>query len=254
MRTTLDPATRTLLGNSRRRVPAAVVALTGAVLIGVVALVLVLLAAWPSGDSTPALPPAALDPTPSVAAAPAEANTDGPLVLPQPMGAVEGVAVGFPATPGGAVAAAYAYSRLASSLDATATLRALEQVADPAAGWLAAQRTAIADGVAAQRSALGLAPVGPSEGATLTITPAGFQFVGRPGPRSATVLTLAVLSGTAVDGTRTSGSLVLRWELRWDGDRWRATRPHVTDQYDNLVAVPLTSDAVAKGWREARGG
>jgi hypothetical protein len=127
-------------------------------------------------------------------------------------------------------------------------------VADPQSNWLTAQRTAIADGVASQRSALGLAPVGPSDGATLVITPSGFQFVGRPTAQSATVLTLVVLSGTAVDGTRTSGSLVLRWQLRWDGDRWRATQPHVTDRYDDLVAVPLTSDAVAKGWREARGG
>lgn len=175
-------------------------------------------------------------------------------MLPQPMGSVEAVPVGFPATPSGAVAAAYAYSRLATSLDADATLRTLEQVAEPTSGWLAAQRTAIADGVAAQRAALGLAPVGPSDGATLTITPVGFQFVGRPDSRSATVLTLAVLSGTALDGTRTSGSLVLRWDLHWDGDRWRAIRPYVADQYDDLAAVPLTSDAVAKGWREARGG
>lgn len=253
MRTTLDPATRTLLGDRRRRVPAAAGALAGATLVAVVAFVLVLRVAWPGGHSAPASVPAAVDPTPSAAAS-AVAATDGPMFLPQPTDAVEGVPVGFPATPGGAVAAAYAYSRLATSLDAGATLRTLEQVADPASGWLPVQRSAIADGVAAQRAALGLAPVGPSDGATLTITPAGFQFVGRPGPQSASVLTLAVLSGTAVDGTRTSGSLVLRWELRWDGDRWRATRPHVTDQYDNLVAVPLTSDAVAKGWREARGG
>jgi hypothetical protein len=176
------------------------------------------------------------------------------LVLPQPTGTVDGVPIGFPATPPGAVASAYAYTRIASSLDAAATLTALEQVADPATGWLTAQRTAIADGVADQRAALGLSPVGPTDGATLTITPAGFQFVGRAGQGSATVLTLAVLSGTAVDGTRTSGSLVLRWDLRWDGDRWRATRSYIADGYDDLVAVPLTSDAVAKGWREARGG
>lgn len=254
MRATLDPATRALFGDSRRRVPAAAVVLASVALLALLALVLILRATWPSGEGTPAAVPPAVDPTPSVAPAPAVGGAEGPLVLPQPTGTVEGVPVGFPATPSGAVAAAYAYSRLATSLDAAATLRVLEQVSDPTSGWLAAQRTAIADGVAAQRAALGLAPVGPSDGATLTITPAGFQFVGRPDSRSTSVLTLAVLSGTAVDGTRTSGSLVLRWELRWVGDRWRAIRPHVTDQYEELVAVPLTSDAVAKGWREARGG
>ncbi len=254
MRTTLDPTTRSLLDDRRGRAPAAIVGLAGAALVGVVVFVLVLRAAWPSNGSPQASPAAVADPTPGVAPATVVPANAGPLMLPQPTGAVEGVPIGFPATPSGAVAAAYAYSRLATSLDAAATLRALEQVADPTSGWLSAQRTEIADGVAAQRSALGLAPVGPSDGATLMITPAGFQFVGRPGPRSSTVLTLAVLSGTAVDGTRTSGSLVLRWELRWDGTRWRAIRPHVTDQHDALVAVPLTSDAVAKGWREARGG
>ncbi len=254
MRTTLDPGARALLGDRPRRGPYAVVGLAGAALVTALLLALIVRASWPGGDGAPVAAPAAAEPTPSTTPAAEPVPLAGSLLLPQPSGTVDGVAIGFPATPAGAVAAAYAYTRIATSLDAAATLRALEQVADPGSGWLAQQRTAIADGVAAQRTSLGLAPVGPSESATLTLTPAGYQLDGKPGARSATVLTLAVLSGTAVDGTRTSGPLVLRWDLRWDGDRWRAVRPHITDDDTDLAAVPLTSDAVAKGWREARGG
>ena len=206
MKTTLDPSTRALLAPGQRRGPTTIAALAGTTgLVVAVVLLLGVRAVWPSGQD-PSSPSGAVEATPMATATPPEATRGGPLLLPQPTGTVDGVLTGFPATPAGAVAAAYAYSRVATSLDAAATLRALEQIADPATRWLTTERTAIADGVAAQRSALGLAPIGPSDGATLVISPAGFQFVGRPDARSATVLTLAVLSGTAVDGTRTSAS------------------------------------------------
>ncbi|WP_156869635.1 hypothetical protein [Sporichthya polymorpha] len=250
----MDPGARALLGDRPRRGLSAVIALTGSTLVAVLALGLILRAAWPGNDDAPAAAPAVAEPMPSTTPAPRIPAAGEPLLLPQPTGTMDGVAIGFPATAAGAVAAAYAYTRIATGLDAAATLRALEQVAEPRAGWLAQQRTAIADGVAAQRASLGLAPVGPSESATLTLTPAGYQFEGKPGTTTATVLTLAVLSGTAVDGTRTTGPIVFRWDLRWDGERWRAIRPHVDEAVADLAAVPLTSEAAAKGWREARGG
>lgn len=131
-------------------------------------------------------------------------------------------------------------------------------MADPAAGWFAAERDRLADGLVAQRAGLGLPAVGPAGVASVTVTPSGYlrRDVTGPAlaPESLTVLTLNVVSAVAADATRTTGTVVLRWALRWDGDRWLATELYSDDHDDDLAVTPLTSEARAAGWEVARGG
>lgn len=259
-----DPATVELLGGRPKRWPAvlaaAVVTAVGA------AAVAGALALWSvAGDTerseaatqadqraAPAEPPApAIDP----AMAP---RAEAVLTLPQPTGHEGDVPLGYPRSVAGAVAAAYGYSRLATGLDVDRTLRAVEALADPAAGWFPAERDRLADGLVAQRAGLGLAAVGPAGGASVTVTPSSYQVRDRAGPAlagdSLTVLTLNVVSAVAADATRTTGTVVLRWALRWDGDRWLATELYSDDRHDDLALTPLTSAARSAGWEVARGG
>lgn len=176
------------------------------------------------------------------------------LALPQPTAYLDGVPIGYPRTTAGAVAAAYGYSRIASGLDIDLTLRAIELIADPTAGWFGRARTELADGLVAQRRGLGLAAVGSPAGASLTITPAGYQVIDQATPGQVHVLTLNVVSARATDGTRTSGTVVLDWKLRWDGQRWRATAPYDGDAHDAIAVTPLTTAARDAGWQVAHGG
>jgi hypothetical protein len=173
--------------------------------------------------------------------------------LPQPTTYVNGVPVGYPRSSVGAIAAAYGYSRIASGLDVEATLRAIEFMADPSGAWFPRQRDELGDGLVAQRTALGLSAVGPTAGASLTITPASYQLLSN-GAGQAHVLTLNIVSGIAVDGARTSGTVVLDWALRWIGDRWRVVAPYDGGDHDTLAVAPMTSAARALGWQEASGG
>lgn len=255
-----------LLDTRPRRGP--IVAAVAAVLVLCVALAagLAVLGSLLLGDRTGAERAAPAGPPPAPAAAPEPAVTvaDRPLELPQPTGYRDGVPVGFPRTVPGAVAAAYGYSRVATGLDVQATLRALEQIAAPDSGWLPAERARLADGLVAQRGTLGLPPVGSAGQATIDVTPSGYQLadpdpdpdpdLDRRAPTAVTVLTLNVVSARAADGTRTSGTLAFRWDLRWDGSGWRAVRTFLHDRDTAIAVTPLTSAAAAAGWKDARGG
>lgn len=179
-----------------------------------------------------------------------------PMKLPQPTGHLGAVPTGYPQTLQGAVAAAYGYSRIATSLDAATALRTVDTIADPASGWFnQAKHDEAVAGVIAQRQKLGLAPAGPTGGASLAVTPSGYQILRGPTSTAANVLTLNIISLVAADGTTTSsGLLVYRWALRWDGNRWRASAVYLTDADQTLAVTPLTAAARGKGWREADGG
>jgi hypothetical protein len=208
-----------------------------------------------SHSTARAIPPA------SAPAPPVTADHDGVpperLALPQPTGYVRGVPIGYPHSTGGAIAAAYGYSRIASGLDVDATLRAIEFLADPSGDasdeWFARARDELADGLVAQRTGLGLSAVGPAAGASLSITPAGYQVLDDSAARLR-VLTLNIVSAVALNGTRTSGTVVLDWNLRWIGDRWRVVAPYDRRDHDTVAVAPLTSTARAAGWQEASGG
>lgn len=196
-------------------------------------------------------------PTPPVAAqlpAPEAPTGSETLYLPQPTGYTDGVPTGYPHTLPGAVAAAYGYSRIASGLDVETTLQTVEAFVDPASGWFPRARGKLADGLIAQRRDLGLPTVGPVGSASLTVAPAGYQFLGAPGSDAPTVLTLNVLSAVAADGTRTSGVVVLRWPLRWAGEQWLVTGMYSAPQDAALAVTPSTTQAQAQGWQVARGG
>jgi hypothetical protein len=192
--------------------------------------------------------------TDSIRAARAAPAPPADLTLPQPSGYTDGVPVGYPDTEAGAVAAAYGYSRIATGLDVPATLRTVEAFADPASGWFARSRAQIADALVAQRQELGLAASGPDTGAVLNVNPSGYQIAAPLSAGRITVLTLDVISGQSTSGTVTSGQVVLRWALHWAGNRWLVTQLFADKHDDSLAAVPFTSDAQAKGWREATGG
>lgn len=176
------------------------------------------------------------------------------LDLPQPTGWLGAVPTGYPRTLPGAVAAAYGYSRVASGLDVADADRAVATFSDPASGWFdQARQDEVATGVIAQRKALGLAAIGPTGAASVSVTPSSFQ-VRSAGPYAATVLTLNVVSMTGADGTSSTGLLVYRWPLRWDGTRWLVTSVYVDDADQALAVTPLTAQARMAGWTVAHGG
>lgn len=250
---TRDSAARELLGGQPRRWPLAV---AGILIVAVV--VATLLAAFAVADrfgddqGGSAAPAANLPTAPE--SPPVSAPASEALVLPQPTSYNGIVPLGYPQSVPGAVAAAYGYSRIATGLDVEATLHAIEKLADPATAWYGRQRDALADGLVEQRRSLGLPPVGPVTSASLSVTPSGYQLLGRATSGTASVLTLNIVSATATDGTRTSGTVVLRWDLRWDGVRWLATRMYSDSEHDALAVTPLTSQARALGWQVATGG
>lgn len=206
------------------------------------------------GDRTSAARPVA--PPPVTASVPPsdEPSTTGPIHLPQPTSYVDGVPTGYPRTIAGAIAAAYGYSRVASGLDVETTLGAVEAFADPAAEWFAPARATLADGLVAQRRELGLAPVGSTGSANLTVTPTAYRVEDSSDLDSPTVLTLNVLSAVSADGARTSGVVVLRWPLRWDGTRWLVTGIYSSPDDAALAVTPSTTQAQHVGWKVARGG
>ncbi len=251
-----DPVVRDLLGGRPRRWPFVLAGAAAAlIVVGLTALVVVLVADAAGEPDRQARVETSTAPTPEsrpTAAAPVPRR--GVLDLPQPTGYVHGVPVGYPRTVPGAVAAAYGYSRRATGLNVDETLRAIEVMADPTAGWFEHQRSDLADSVVSQREGLGLAPVGPTGSAMVSTTPAGYQIRGQPTQTSVTVLTLNIASTVAANGERTSDVIVLRWPLRWDGSRWRVTELYVNRADEKYKATPLTSEASAKGWKVARGG
>ncbi|WP_344607081.1 hypothetical protein [Sporichthya brevicatena] len=231
----------------------------GALVLSTAVVAVIVLASTNDGVDRELDPPSAaatstpvVEPTPPAAEAGVSART---LALPQPTHYEGGVPRGYPNTVVGAIAAAYGYSRLASGLDLDATLTAIEAMADPEAGWFATERSAMADGLVAQRAGLGLPPVGPAGTVSLTLTPAGYQVLDREaGAGTATVLTLNLVSARATDGTRTTGPVVLEWNLRWDGTRWLVTSRYDRGTHEHLARIPLTTQAEAAGWKAASGG
>lgn len=175
------------------------------------------------------------------------------LALPQPTGYADGIPAGYPNTQLGAVAAAYGYSRIATGLDVQATLRTLEHLADPTTDWFARSRAEIADGLVDQRKDLGLPPTGSAGMALINVTPSAYR-VETTGPRGVTVLILNQVSAESTNGAMTSGTVVFRWALRWDGARWVVGERFTDPRDDKLAAVPFTSTAAANGWKAARGG
>lgn len=244
-----DPMASVLLGGRPKRWPIAVATVGTAGLIGSVLAIGLALARGYADSADAAAPPIVTAAAPSPAPAPSAT-----LNLPQPTGYVGIVPMGYPRTAAGAIAAAYGYSRIASGLDVDRTLAAIELLADPATGWFAAQRDVLADGLVAQRRELGLSPVGPTAAAALQLSPAEYQLLGTPTADAAHVLTLNIVSGTAVDGTHTTGTIVLDWDLRWDAGRWVVSRTYCDNAHDNLAVTPLTTDARALGWQVAHGG
>jgi hypothetical protein len=175
------------------------------------------------------------------------------LALPPPTGYTGGVLTGYPRSTAGATAAAYGYSRIASGLDVEGTLQAIQSISDPASGWFTGHRAAMADSLVAQRRGLGLPPQGPAGMAQLTVEPASYR-IEHVTADSATVLTLNILSAESAEGTMTSGTLVLRWVLHWNGSRWLVTAPYSSAADDRIAVTPLTSAAESVGWKVARGG
>jgi hypothetical protein len=196
----------------------------------------------------PAKVPAATSPVTASGQAP-----EPELVLPQPTTYAGGIPSGFPRTEAGAVAAAYGYSRIATGLDVNTTLRTLETLSDPASGWFLRSRPQIADGLVAQRKSLGLPANGPVGSALIDVHPSGYR-IDRSADAGVTVLTLNVVDTQRTDGTSATGTVVFRWALRWDGTRWLANQTYLDDSYAPLAVTPMTSQAVAKGWKVARGG
>ncbi|MGQ0846804.1 MAG: hypothetical protein ACT4QF_22015 [Sporichthyaceae bacterium] len=247
-------ATDALRRPSSRRIALAV-GVSAVLVAGLFALLLTALSVFGPGErGTPAAVPA---PAP-VVDAPAESVTDDALgddelVLPQPGEYVGGVPVGFPRSDAGAVAAAYGYSRIATGLDVQGTLDALKTISAADSGWFARARPQIADGLVAQRKSLGLPAVGSTCSALINVTPSGYR-IDRESDGTTTVRTLNVISTQAADGTTSTGTVVFRWALRWDGDQWLAVRTFLDEADEALAVAPFTSAAHSKGWKVARGG
>ena len=250
-----DPAARELLGGSPRRWPVVLLAVVSSlVLLSVLAVGRMaadgLSERGVEGAAVP-LPSPVEAPPPVPEVAP---DQRGVLSLPQPTAYEGAVPIGYPRSEFGAIAAAYGYSRVASGVDVAATLDAIGSMADPSSGWFARERDSLADGLVEQRRGLGLPPTGPAMSAALSVTPSGYQVLGRSTANEVRVLTLNVISASGIDGARTTGVVVLDWALRWDGLRWMATRMFSNNEYDALAVTPLTSEARSLGWQVAQGG
>jgi hypothetical protein len=223
--------------------------LIGAVAVGtVLGAVLTVQATAGHGHTSAATKPPAAAPTNAVPQ-PVTQPVAAPLTLPSATAYIGDVPTGFPQTLPGAIAAAYGYSQVGTSLDVATALRTVESIADPARGWFtAALRDQASAGVIAQRQRLGLPAIGPTGQASITVTPSAYQVRGAA-QTNVTVLTLNVVTTIANDGTQNTGLLVYRWALRWDGARWRATTVYLQDGDQDLAVTPLTADARAKGWQ-----
>lgn len=254
MVTVRDPAARELLGGSPRRWPIVVGALASMLAVAGIPMAALSVGDRLGGSANPSAAPPLGAPEMLAEVPAASGAATQPLSLPQPTSYDGIVPVGYPRSVPGAIAAAYGYSRIATGLDVEATLGAVELIADRRSGWFARQHDSLADGLVEQRRGLGLSAVGPGQVAAVSITPSGYQTIGSSTGDAVTVLTLDIVSATATDGTRTSGVVVLRWALRWDGARWLATRMFSDTADDRLAVTPLTSQARELGWQVAQGG
>jgi hypothetical protein len=189
---------------------------------------------------------------PPVPASDSSAATEE-LVLPQPTGYENGVPVGYLNTQAGAIGAAFGYSRVATGLDIPATLQAIDTMSDKASGWFPATRRLIADGLVAQRHSLGLPPSGSAGMALIKVDPSAYR-IDATAPGATTVLTLNTVSTESADGVMTTGTIVFRWAMRWDGTRWLVTHNFLSDADAKLAVAPYTSEAESLGWKAARGG
>jgi hypothetical protein len=235
---------------------------TGGAVLGVVAAVLALVVglvlAFVSVMSTTSQSRTAAAPLPVPLAAPPASASDSTaaseeLALPQPIGYQSGVPVGYPNTQAGAIGAAFGYSRVATGLDIPATLQAIDTMSDKASGWFPATRRLIADGLIAQRHSLGLPPAGSPGMALINVDPSAYR-VDASAPGTATVLTLNTVSTESATGVMTTGTIVFRWVMRWDGTRWLVTHSFLSDADAKLAVAPYTSGAQSLGWKAARGG
>jgi hypothetical protein len=160
--------------------------------------------------------------------------------------AVDGVRVGYPRSPVGAVSAAIEYwVQLGSTLDSDRARRIGARVA--ARSWKNAAAD-LAQGPVNSRRQLGLPPNGPvPPGASINLGPVAYQ-VRDVKADSMTVLVLAYMVTTTPTTGTVSRLGVFPAPMRWDDGDWRIAVDERRTDYSSLQATPGTTQATAAGW------
>jgi hypothetical protein len=236
-------------GSSRRPAIMMTAALTIAVLAAAISLVLAR-----TGDS--ATPGATAQPsatvTPTATLTPSVTQTDtvptAPLKLPTATKRVSGVAIGYPRSSAGAVAAAIEFSAATATLDPDRAAAVGRLIADPA--WTTGPED-FAAGAASSRKRLGL-PAGSAltSEAAIAVEPAQYQVRDADSDRVLVLLLSYLTTTSPAQGTQTR-VIVLPCPMHWTGSDWRLEKAGDAD-YTDFQATPGTSEAAGVGWLDFR--
>ncbi|MEV1013281.1 hypothetical protein AB0I89_22005 [Micromonospora sp. NPDC049801] len=198
------------------------------------------------GDATTAMP-GALAPT---ATGSSTSVPSGPVQLGAGSQMVQGIAVGHPHSPAGAVTAGTEYlTQVLSNLDPDRARTIATVIADPS---FADASDYLAEGAMNLRRTLGVSTIGPVPlGASLTFGPAAYQLRDAT-PDTTTVLVLGYLSTTAPGRQVASTIGVYPIRLHWAATDWKVLPPDPADatDYTSLAAPPGSVEAAARGWQE----
>jgi hypothetical protein len=163
---------------------------------------------------------------------------------------VNGLYLGYPHSPTGAVSAAVEFAtELGSTLDPDRAATIARLVADPSDGNAP---LAAAQGVASTRHHLGLPAAGPlPPGTAVSLVPAMFQLRDVTASR---VTVLLLFDYTALVPHDISGHLgAVAAGMHWTTAGWKLLGPGGPD-VSGLIATPGTAAAVAKGWKAMTNG
>jgi hypothetical protein len=228
---------RNLIGT--RRILPAVIAVSA--LLAIAAVTVPLLAAHRGHTGAAPVSPS---PTPSTSPVPVPS---GAVSLVQGARLADGIEVGYPHTPVGAVSAAAEYlDAVASTLDPDYAASVMRTAGDPANPALPAN---LAASTVKLRADLQLPTRGPLNPPTAFLTTA--QMYQLRDVSADRVLVLLLASGTFINahgGTaRTTGVFPVR--MHWSGGDWKLAAIGGSGQdYSSLAATPGTQSAASQGW------
>ena len=163
----------------------------------------------------------------------------------------DGVWLGYPHTPTGAVSAAAAFTpAVLGTLDAGRAAQVMRLIADPSFPQGPAQA---AQGVTGIRRTLGLAASGPvPQGYAWAVTPVECQVRDVSTDR-VTVLLLVDLTSTVPGAGTITRASVFPVAVHWAAGDWKVL-PTPATSYAKLTAVPGSKRATSLGWLQISGG
>jgi hypothetical protein len=186
-----------------------------------------------------------LSPSPAPSTSPVPTPSDA-VTLIQGAHLVDGVQVGFPHTPIGAVSAAADYlAALASTLDPDYAASVMRVAGDPGDNSLPAS---LATSTVSLRADLHLPTSGPLSPPVAFQTTVQMYQLRETTANSVLVLLLALGTFTNAHGGIAQTTGVFPLHMRWVGDDWKLAAIGGGQDYSGLNATPDTAAAVSNGW------